>query len=60
MICGDKDGRKFKEEKSIEILKILGLFKKIFNYCKNMTEENIGREYSLKNIHGKEIVSLKK
>ena len=60
MICGDKDGRKFKEEKSIEILKILGLFKKIFNYCGNMTEENIGKEYSLKNIDDKEIVSLKK
>ena len=30
------------------------------NYCRNMTEENIGKEYSLKNIDDKEIVSLKK
>ena len=41
-----------KEEESIEILKILDL---IYNYFKNIAEENISQEFRLKNINGKEI-----
>ena len=37
-----------KEEESIEILKILGLIEKIYNYFKNMIEENISQEFGLK------------
>ena len=38
-----------KKEDSIEILKILGLIE-IYNYFKNMAEENISQEFRLKNI----------
>ena len=33
--CKNEDEKVFKEEESIEILKILGLFKNIYNYLKN-------------------------
>ena len=44
-----EEGKIFKEEESIEILKILGLIE-INNYLKNMAEENISREFRLKKI----------
>ena len=40
--CKNEDEKLFKEEESIEILKILGLLK-IYNYFKNMVEENISQ-----------------
>ena len=46
IICNkgkNEDGKISKEEESIEILKILGLFK-------NMVEENISQEFRLKNV----------
>ena len=43
----------FIEKKSIEILKILGLSKKIHDYFKNLVEENISQEYRSKNIDEK-------
>ena len=45
----NEDGKIFKEEESIEILKILGLIE-INNYLKNMVEENISHEFRLKKI----------
>ena len=45
----NEEGKIFKEEESIEILKILGLIE-INNYLKNMVEENISREFRLKKI----------
>ena len=47
--CKNGDEKIFKEEDSIEILEILGLIK-IYNYFKNMAEENISQEFRLKNI----------
>ena len=47
--CENKEGKVFKEQKSIEILKILNLIK-IYNYCKSMFEESISQEFILKNI----------
>ena len=47
--CMNEEGKIFKEEESIEILKILGLIE-INNYLKNMVEENISREFRLKKI----------
>ena len=46
--CENEDEKIFKEEESIEILKILGL--KIKNNFKNMIEENISQEFRLKNV----------
>ena len=43
--CKNEDKKLFKEEESIEILKILGLSEN----SKNMTEENISQEFRLKN-----------
>ena len=39
----------FKEEESMEILKFLVQLK-IYDYCKNMVEENISQDFRLKNI----------
>ena len=47
--CKNEDEKLFKEEESIEILKILGLIENI--YFKNMVEENISQEYRLKNLN---------
>ena len=47
--CKNKDRKLFKEEESIEILKILGVFE-IYNNFKNMVEENINQEFRLQNI----------
>ena len=48
-----------KEEKSIEVLKILGLIQNIY-YFKNMVEENISQEFRLKIKMKQEIILLKK
>ena len=40
----------FKKEESAEILKIFGLLR-IYNYFKNMVEENISKKFELKNIN---------
>ena len=47
--CENEDEELFKEKKSIEILKILGLIEK-YCYFKNMAEENISQEFRLKRI----------
>ena len=48
--CKTKDEKLFKGEESIDILWILGLFKNIYSYFKNMVEENISQGFRLKNI----------
>ena len=48
--CKNQDEKIFIEEKSIEILKILGLIENN-NYFKNMAEENISQHFRLKNIN---------
>ena len=40
----------FKEDESSEILKVLRLIENIYNYFKNMTEENISQEFRRKSI----------
>ena len=47
--CKNEDEKLFKEEESIEILKILGLIE-ICNYFKNVVEEDISQKFRLKNI----------
>ena len=47
--CKNEHEKLFKEEQSIEILKIIGLIE-IYNYFKNMEEENISQEFRWKNI----------
>ena len=47
--CKNEHEKLFKEEESIEILKIIGLTE-IYNYFKNMEEENISQEFRWKNI----------
>ena len=47
--CKNEEEKIFKEEESIEILKILHSTK-IYNYFKNKVEENISQEFRLKNI----------
>ena len=47
--CWNDDEKIFKEDKSIEILIIIGL-SKIYNYFKSMAEDIIGQEFRLKNI----------
>ena len=42
--CKNEHEKLFKEEESIEILKIIGLIE-IYNYFKNMEEENISQEF---------------
>ena len=54
-MCKNGDEKLFKQEESIEILKILGLIENI-NYLKNMAEENIGQEFRGKNIDKQEII----
>ena len=52
IICSQRKNEEvkiFKEEESIKILKVLDLLK-IYNYFKNVAEENIGQECRLKNI----------
>ena len=48
--CKTEDEKLFKGEESIDILWILGLFKNIYSYFKNMVEENISQGFRLKNI----------
>ena len=48
--CGNEDERIFKEEESIEILKILGLIKDRYVNFKNMSKENISVEFRLEEI----------
>ena len=55
--CKNEDEKIFKEEESIEILKILDLFKNIL--YKKMVEENISQEFKLKNIDKTRIYFLK-
>ena len=43
----NRDEKMFKEEESIETLKVLALFC-LFNYFKNTVEENISQEFILK------------
>ena len=53
IICsyyGNKNEKIFKEEKSTEILKILGLVNKHRTERKNMAEENIIQEFRSKEI----------
>ena len=46
IICSKtEDEKTFKEKESVEIFQL-----KIFNYLKNMVEENISQEFRLKNI----------
>ena len=47
--CGQEYKKIFKEEESIEILKIIGLFTNIEEYQK--TYENISQKFRLKNIN---------
>ena len=47
--CKTEDEKIFKGEESIDILWILGLFKNIHSYFKNMVEENISQGFRLKN-----------
>ena len=48
---GSKDGNIFKEEESIEILKIIDLINNIEKYQKiNLTAQNISQEFRLKEI----------
>ena len=49
----------FKEEESMEILKFLVQLK-IYDYCKNMVEENISQDFRLKNIDEAKIYFVKK
>ena len=53
--CKTEDEKLFKGEESIDILWILGLFKNIYSYFKNMVEENISQGFRLKNISEKGI-----
>ena len=50
--CKIQDEKIFKEEESIEILKILGFINslKIYNYFNNMVDKNISQDFKLKNI----------
>ena len=48
--CKQEDEKLFKEEESTETLKVLGLIENIYNYFKNMTEENISEEFRRKSI----------
>ena len=48
--CKTEDEKLFKGEESIDILWILGLFKNIYSYFKNMVEENISQGFRLENI----------
>ena len=48
--CKKEDEKLFKEEESSEILKVLRLIENIYNYFKNMTEENISQEFRRKSI----------
>ena len=48
-MCKNQDEKIVKEEEPILILKIVGLIK-IYNCFKNMAEENISKEFRLKNI----------
>ena len=57
--CKNQDEKIFIEEKSIEILKILGLIENN-NYFKNMAEENISQHFRLKNINETRNYFLKK
>ena len=47
--CKNGDEKIFKEGESIEILKIFE-YLEIYNYFKNMAEENISQKYRSKNI----------
>ena len=58
--CGNENEKIFKEEESIEILKILGLIKNIYKYFQN-TEEEVDeiRTYFLEEIKDHELTSKK-
>ena len=58
--CGNENEKVFKEEESIEILKILGLIKNIYKYFQN-TEEEVDeiRTYFLEEIKDNELTSKK-
>ena len=45
--CENEDKKTFRKEKSIEMLKLIGVIKK-YNYFKNMVEENISQDFTLK------------
>ena len=47
--CKNKNEKLFKEKQSFKILKIIGLIE-IFNYFKNMVEENISQKFRLKKL----------
>ena len=49
----------FKEEESMEILTFVVQLK-IYDYCKNMVEENISQDFRLKNIDEAKIYFVKK
>ena len=45
--CENGDEKTFRKEKSIEMLKLIGVIKK-YNYFKNMVEEKISQDFTLK------------
>ena len=52
----NEDEKIFKEEESIDLLKILGLIKSKYNYFKNMEKENASQEFRLKIIDKVKII----
>lgn len=50
--CGDNNNRIFKEEETIETLKILGLIEEKFDvYLINMSDKKVSQEFRLKKIY---------
>ena len=47
--CGSKGKRRFEKEESFKLFKVLALIK-IYNYFKDVVEENISEELRQKNI----------
>ena len=45
----NEDEKIFKEEESMEVLKVFGLIKK-YNYFKNVVEETLRQKFRLRNI----------
>ena len=45
----NEDEKIFKEEESMEVLKVFGLIKK-YNYFKNVVEETLRQKFGLRNI----------